>query len=55
MLEVDVNPNPLRDAFDAAGVQGSGLFAISEAPGLGVEQLPEELAQYQTLSLEARV
>jgi L-alanine-DL-glutamate epimerase-like enolase superfamily enzyme len=53
MLEVDVNPNPLRDAFDGAAVD-DGLFPISNAPGLGVEYLPEELAQYQTLALEVR-
>lgn len=54
VLEIDVNPNPLRDAFEGATVQGGGLFVITDAPGLGVEDLPEELAQFQTLALEAR-
>ncbi|TDT77033.1 L-alanine-DL-glutamate epimerase-like enolase superfamily enzyme [Litoreibacter halocynthiae] len=52
LLEVDVNPNPLRDAFGGALVEG-GMFDIAHAPGLGVENLPEELAQFQTLALEA--
>ncbi|SHF21122.1 L-alanine-DL-glutamate epimerase [Litoreibacter ascidiaceicola] len=53
LLEVDVNPNPLRDAFGGALVEG-GVFAIADAPGLGIDDLPEELAQFQTLALEAR-
>lgn len=52
LLEVDVNPNPLRDAFAAAKVE-NGMLKIAETPGLGVEHLPEELAQFQTLALEA--
>jgi D-galactarolactone cycloisomerase len=54
MLEVDVNPNPLRDAFEAVTVQGDGLFAITEVAGLGIQHLPDELSQFQTLALEAR-
>ncbi|WP_281858376.1 mandelate racemase/muconate lactonizing enzyme family protein [Litoreibacter halocynthiae] len=53
LLEVDVNPNPLRDAFGGALVEG-GVFDIADAPGLGIDDLPEELAQFQTLALEAR-
>ncbi|EPX81106.1 mandelate racemase/muconate lactonizing enzyme family protein [Litoreibacter arenae] len=53
LLEVDVNPNPLRDAFGGALVEG-GVFAVADAPGLGIDDLPEELAQFQTLALEAR-
>ncbi|RLJ59226.1 L-alanine-DL-glutamate epimerase-like enolase superfamily enzyme [Litoreibacter meonggei] len=53
LLEVDVNPNPLRDAFDGALVE-SGAFAITDTPGLGVEKVPEELARFQTLALEVR-
>lgn len=54
LLEVDVNPNPLRDAFVGARSQG-GVFAIGDTAGLGIERLPEEIAQFQTLALEARV
>ncbi|SFR42596.1 mandelate racemase/muconate lactonizing enzyme family protein [Litoreibacter janthinus] len=55
VLEVDVNPNPLRDAFDGSAVEDGGRFAITETPGLGITELPEELEQFQTLALEARV
>lgn len=54
MLEVDVNPNPLRDAFDGARVQQDGKFALGATAGLGIEHLPAELSQYQTLALERR-
>jgi D-galactarolactone cycloisomerase len=54
LLEVDVNPNPLRDAFGGAKTRNDGWFPISSASGLGIELLPEELAQFQTLTLEAR-
>lgn len=50
-LEVDVNPNPLRDMFVAQNVFQDGAFQISQAPGLGFEVLPDNIAQYQTLSL----
>jgi len=51
LLEVDVNANPLRDAFFPDGMCKGGVFAITNQPGLGVEELPEELAQYRTLEL----
>jgi L-alanine-DL-glutamate epimerase-like enolase superfamily enzyme len=54
LLEVDVNPNPLRDAFGGAKTRNDGWFPISTASGLGIELLPEELSQFQTLTLEAR-
>jgi hypothetical protein len=54
LLEVDVNPNPLRDAFDGVVVGKNGLFPISDAPGLGIEHLADDLMQFQTLALEAR-
>lgn len=53
MLEVDVNPNPLRDAFSGAAVGPDGAAAIADAPGLGVEAPPEAIAAYRTLALTA--
>lgn len=51
LLEVDVNANPLRDAFFPDGMCKEGVFAITDAPGLGFEELPESLKQYRTLEL----
>ncbi|MCT8971116.1 mandelate racemase/muconate lactonizing enzyme family protein [Microbaculum marinisediminis] len=46
-LEVDVNPNPLRDAFPVpAVVQGS--MRLGDGPGLSVERLPDSLDPYRT-------
>ncbi|MCK0167339.1 mandelate racemase/muconate lactonizing enzyme family protein [Jannaschia sp. S6380] len=52
LLEVDVNPNPLRDAFDGTRVDGRGRLVLSDAPGLGVRDLPEEIARFRTLRLD---
>ena len=50
-LEVDVNPNPLRDAFDPwQDTQARGTLSLSDAPGLGILELPESIAQYQTVA-----
>lgn len=55
LLEVDVNPNPLRDAFDAAaGRVTAGRFAIHEGPGLGIAELPCEIERHATLTLSRR-
>ena len=51
LLEVDVNANPLRDVFFPEGMCKEGFFPITDAPGLGFEELPGELAQYRTLEL----
>lgn len=52
LLEMDVNPNPLRDAFAAVrGRVADGRFRLADAPGLGVEDLPEEIARFRTLAL----
>ena len=52
-LEVDVNPNPLRSAF-FEGVEpvSAGQLTCSDAPGLGVEAIPESLAEFVTLHRE---
>ncbi len=52
LLEVDVNPNPLRDAFDGARLRADGAFVLDAAPGLGIDNLPEELSPYLTLALD---
>jgi len=51
LLEVDINANPLRDAFFEVGMCKNGNFAIADAPGLGFEELPESLIQYSTLNI----
>ncbi len=52
LLEVDVNPNLLRDAFETSQRKVSnGVFRFADAPGLGIEDLPEELEPHQTLAL----
>ena len=54
MLEVDANPNALRDAF---AVTPSGCrdarWPLHDAPGLGVEALPDAIEPYRTLKLVA--
>ncbi|MEH6726182.1 MAG: mandelate racemase/muconate lactonizing enzyme family protein [Hyphomicrobiales bacterium] len=53
-LEVDVNSNPLRDAFSIPSMQ-NGTMALSTAPGLGVETLPETIDRYKTFHSEVSV
>lgn len=56
LLEMDVNPNPLRDAFEVVrGRVADGRFRLSDAPGLGIEELPEEIGRYRTLALSRHV
>ncbi len=56
LLEVDVNPNPLRDAFlPPGGGFNESKFSMSEAAGLGVERLPEEILPLKTLEIERHV
>ncbi len=53
MLEVDVNPNPLRSAFDGqGGVLEAGQWRVGDEPGLGIKALPEALGRYRTASVE---
>lgn len=54
LLEVDSNANPLREAFGLwKEGESRNCFRISELPGLGIVELPEEIAQHQTLSATA--
>lgn len=49
MLEVDLNPNPLRDAFGSvpSSISTEG-WHCNDKPGIGIAALPEELTQFQT-------
>ncbi len=46
-LEVDVNANPLRDAFSIPALH-SGQMALDASPGLGIETLPDGIERYKT-------
>lgn len=43
LLEVDVNPNPLRDAFASGGGFVDGRWRLGAGAGLGIVQLPDEV------------
>lgn len=50
LLEVDVNPNPLRAAFDLFRPgQPQNRLHLLQAPGLGITALPDELSRFETL------
>lgn len=51
LLELDVNPNPLRDAFLTNEIQ-DGAWTIGNKPGLGIDELPDAIMQFKTLTLE---
>lgn len=52
-LEVDVNPNPLRDSFGPIRAAVSdNRWRCNDDPGLGIIKLPEELASLQTHKIE---
>lgn len=54
LLEVDGNLNPLREAFDLWPDRAPRhQFPISKKPGLGIVELPEEIARYQTFTATA--
>lgn len=51
LLEVDVNPNELRDGFGPAAAKiTGGEWRIEPGVGLGIEKLPESFAAMTTLS-----
>ena len=53
LLEVDVNPNPLRDAFGPVASRISdGGWHCNDEPGLGIDIFPDELAPFQTHKAE---
>ncbi|MDB6177408.1 mandelate racemase/muconate lactonizing enzyme family protein [Paracoccus sp. Z330] len=49
MLEVDVNPNPLRDAFGPIADQiENGFWKLRDAPGIGINALPDAVLDLVT-------
>ena len=54
LLEVDVNPNPLREAFGFPGLR-DGLWPCAAGPGLGFEAPPLELAPFVSHSVSVTV
>lgn len=51
LLEVDSNDNPLRGAFKLwKEGEARSRFQISDQPGLGIVELPEDIAQFETIS-----
>ncbi len=49
LLEVDVNPNPLRDSFDLwRDAPSDAQMPISGAPGLGITDLPDAISPFVT-------
>lgn len=55
-LEIDVNPNPLREAFLPASLPiSNGVMTLANEPGIGITGLPEAFAPFLTrkISLEA--
>ncbi len=53
ILEIDANPNPLRESFGVAPGK-DGNVPVSDRPGLGVEAIPAELLRFVTLQQEHR-
>jgi len=52
-LEVDVNPNSLRELVGASVQQRDrGQMSMGNEPGLGIVDIPEELSRFLTLSRE---
>lgn len=53
VLEVDINPNPLREAFEVCQTSLTGAgWRFEDRPGLGIDTLPEALKRYQTAYVE---
>lgn len=53
LLEVDVNPNPLRDGFSPIGTSISdGQWHLNDEPGIGITALPEMFDAFLSHSTE---
>lgn len=53
LLEVDVNENPLRSSFfNGQEPIVDGMWTCGKGPGLGIDRIPDALAQFQTLYSE---
>jgi len=48
ILEVDTNPNPLRECIPGTEIL-DGKVALSHAPGLGIDKIPPDLMRHVTL------
>ncbi|ATI41577.1 mandelate racemase [Pacificitalea manganoxidans] len=54
LLEVDVNPNPLRDSFGAVADRiVDGYWQVGAGPGIGVDDLPRDIRACVTHMREA--
>lgn len=55
LLEVDINSNPLRTLFCCGGQEPivDGTWLCSSKPGLGIEAVPDEIAEFGTFYAEA--
>ena len=55
LLEFDVTPNPLRSAFwDGGEPVEAGRWCCHDAPGLGIDAIPESISSYQTARIDLR-
>jgi L-alanine-DL-glutamate epimerase-like enolase superfamily enzyme len=55
LLEVDANPNPLREGLlRSTFVVRDGTVSLPAGPGLGLEPELRELASFRSLHLERR-
>jgi len=50
LLEVDANPNPLRDQFGCTNAVADGLWRMGDEPGLGIDELPDTFEPMRTFS-----
>lgn len=48
LLEVDANPNPLREAF-SYGEMTNGVMTLPDMNGLGIKEIPSNLMEFATL------
>ena len=48
LLEVDNNPNPLREGVTGERI-ADGQFHLPDGPGLGIEAIPDGLGEHVTL------
>lgn len=55
MLEVDINPNPLRDGLAGPAIAvRDGVLTLPDGPGIGIEPPLGELEAWRTLHLHER-
>ncbi|MFG6505910.1 MULTISPECIES: mandelate racemase/muconate lactonizing enzyme family protein [Sulfitobacter] len=53
ILELDVNPNPLREEIVSTTHHvKDGKWKLQHSPGLGIDELPKSLLRYRTSSIE---